>query len=145
MDVISGLAAASQALEIAKVLRSVGRDYDAVALKGEIIDLMDKLLDIKGALQDAREQIEDRDRTIAQLRASAVTRDATIVRGGLRYQPSDVTEGEPQGLPYCRTCEEVDGRMVSTVSNPNKRGSLCPRCKTENIGAEKFAWDDQRF
>ena len=139
MDVMAGLAAASQAIEIAKTLRQVGRDYDAVALKGRIIDLTDKLIDVKGSFQEIKETIEDKDREIQRLKEAARVRAATVERGGMRYPISKDGAGEPQGRPFCSRCDQVDGLMITTADNG--RGVVCPQCKSAFGGARQFFWD----
>lgn len=50
MDIVGGLAAASQALGIAKALRGIEKDYDAATYRAQIAELIDALTDAKLAL-----------------------------------------------------------------------------------------------
>lgn len=129
MDIASGLAAASQALQIARGLRELDKAYDQVTLKGQIIDLMDKLQDVRGALQDAREALTERDALIAQLRSAKNKKEAAIEKNGYLYREDPLNPGEPTGYPYCRRCDEVDGRMVLCTESEKGRYAVCPQCK----------------
>lgn len=144
MDIIGGIAAASEAIEIARTMRNVQKAYDAVELKAQIVDLMDKLMDIKGALQDARDEKETLLAEVATLHDVAKRREETIIIQGFRMIASKKDPGEPQGFPFCLRCEEVDGRLLSTVSNPSGRGARCPECRSEYIHAPIYAWDSER-
>ncbi|MGN3974218.1 hypothetical protein [Tsuneonella sp. SYSU-LHT278] len=139
MDIAAGIGAATGAIEIAKAMRQVGRDYDAVLLKGQVVDLMDKLLDVKVALQEAKEEVDAKDRTIQQLQEAARKRVNTVERGGMRYLESHVRMGEPQGRPFCSRCDEVDGLLITTTDNG--RGVKCPQCNSVFDHTRVFLWD----
>jgi len=128
MDIIAGLAAAKQAVDIARALRDLDNALDQVALKGQIIDLMDKLNEVRGALQDAYDELRERENTIEQLRSSLAIRATTIERNGFRYPESKEAPGHPAGYPYCLRCDHVDNRLIPTVNNPKGRGTVCAQC-----------------
>ncbi|TCJ39699.1 MULTISPECIES: hypothetical protein [Bacteria] len=140
MELAAGISAASSALEIAKAMRQIGKDYDAVVIKGQVVDLMDKLLDVKTALQDAKAETEAKDHEIEQLKQAAQVRVETVERHGMRFRASQVREGEPQGLPFCSRCDQVDGRMITTADNG--RGVKCPQCKATFEHARFYLWDN---
>jgi chromosome segregation ATPase len=94
MDIITGLAAAAQALDITKKLRDLSADLDTATYRAQIAELYSNLADVKMALSDAREAIHDRDQRIRKLEGEL---DAS--RSG------DV-------CPRCRT-----GRMKVTASH----------------------------
>lgn len=69
MDLMSGLAAASQAIQIAKDLRGIDRSIDDAGYKLALADLTEKLADTKIALSQAKELIAERDEQIRELKA----------------------------------------------------------------------------
>lgn len=71
MDLMSGLAAASQAIQIAKDLRSIDRTVDEAAFKLPIAELTEKLADTKMALSAAKELTANRDARIRALEQHA--------------------------------------------------------------------------
>jgi hypothetical protein len=143
MDIAGGLLAATEAVKIAKALRDVDKAYDQVVLKGQIVELMDSLLDVKTALQDAREGMSERDSEIARLLEAADRRASTVMKGGHRYTSDPEDSSKPVGPPFCQRCEDVDKRMVMTVSTRGL-GAQCPQCKTAYAHVQMFLWPDQR-
>lgn len=57
MDLVSGLSAASKAIEIVRELRKIDRDVDEASFKLKIADLAEALADTKLALAEARQDI----------------------------------------------------------------------------------------
>lgn len=96
MELAAGISAASSALEIAKAMRQIGKDYDAVVIKGQVVDLMDKLLDVKTALQDAKAETEAKDHEIEQLKQAAQVRVKTVERHGMRSGPQTSARANPR-------------------------------------------------
>jgi len=141
MDIMAGIVAATQAIDIAKALRSVERTYDAVSLKAEISDLMDKLLDAKAALQDARQELGEKESRIAALIAANHARAECVTVRGMRFRPSSARPGEPQGSPYCIRCDEIDGLLVTTVDRVQGGGVVCPECDKIYAHAPMYLWD----
>ena len=144
VDIASGLAAAAQAVIIARTIRDVDKAYDAVALKGQVVDLMDKLNDVRAALQDAQDELRAKETKIIALEELVDKRAATIVVGPYRYPESSEERGKPAGYPYCPRCDEVDHRMVHTVRNVGVRGAFCPQCKNVYTDAARYLESGQR-
>ncbi len=67
MDLIAGIAAVSNALEIARALRAIDKSYDLAEAKAQMADIYMALGDAKIALSDAREAIAGRDQQIKDL------------------------------------------------------------------------------
>lgn len=109
MDIFAGLAAAGQALDIAKGLRSIEKSYDTVELKMQVVDLIDKLVDVKGALQDARDEIGS---LRAEVAASKAWSDdlgnyelIDVYHGAMAYMPRLSTETADEAPFFlCATC-----------------------------------------
>lgn len=67
MDIISGLAAATQAVGLIKELNDIDRGVDESSFKLKIAEVIEVLADTKIALADAKESIADKDREIRKL------------------------------------------------------------------------------
>ncbi len=96
MDIIAGLTAAGQAVQIVKDLRDIERDLDSATYKAQMAELYSNLADVKIALSDAKEQMQNKDQQIRALQAQI----ATMQAGEL--------------CPICQT-----GRMKVTASKPH--------------------------
>lgn len=138
MSISAGLVIAGQALDVLKAMRSVEKSYDAATLKAEIADLMDKVIDMKMALQDAREESEEKDRKISKLVEAADIRTKSMISNGYRYQEMLGKPGSPGGTPYCRKCDVVSGLMILTTDAG--RGTKCPNCNAAYPDARQYFW-----
>jgi len=141
MDFPAAFATATAALDIARGLRAVEKSYDAVELKIQIVDLIDNLIDVKGALQDAREEVERLELAIAELRRASAVRAETVIYDGFRYERMPGTDDDPRGYPYCQRCDDQEGRLVRTVDASHGPGTTCPQCKTLFKQAYPFNWN----
>lgn len=127
MDIIAGITAATQAIGIAKALRSIEKNYDEATYKAQIADLIDALTDAKLALSDAKEGLAERDKEIARLKESFETKAALVAGdGGYSYLANDA--GNPVGYPVCPKCEELIGRIVQTKEHEHSGKARCPAC-----------------
>lgn len=131
MDILAGLAAAKQAVDIARTIRDLDNALDQVALKSQIIDLMDKLNDVRSALQDAQDTLRERTAAIEQLKNDLAIREKLVERNGFKYRESKEVAGEPAGFPFCIRCDHVDHRLIPNVTRLMGAGTVCPQCKTE--------------
>lgn len=126
MDILGGIAAASQALGIAKALRGIEKDYDAATYKVQIVDLIDALSNAKLALVDARENTAELEAEIARLRASFDAK-AKLVKGAGDYSYFTDDDGKPIGFPACPGCE-AGGRIVQLKQDGPTETARCPTC-----------------
>jgi len=69
VDIISGLSAASQAIKIAKDLRSLDRSVDEADFKLKLAELTEALADTRIALSEAKEDIAEKDSEIRKLQS----------------------------------------------------------------------------
>lgn len=133
MDIISGLAAASQALEIAKQLREFDKSFQDAEYKLKIAELYTALSDTKMALADAREALQSKDATIADLKRVQAGKMRTVAYKGFNFGID--AKGEPIGRPYCNVCEQKTGLQVQ-ISNVH--GVIyCSQCKTTHPASPK--------
>jgi hypothetical protein len=70
MDIIGGLAAATQAIGLVKELRDIDRGVDEATFKLKIADLILVLADAKVALSEAKLTLQEKETTIGALKKS---------------------------------------------------------------------------
>ena len=130
MDIAAGLQSVGVAIEIAKGLRALDKAWDQVALKAQVIDLMDALVSTKAVLVDAQEAAITKDKQIKDLRAAFQDRsDLVLGRDGYKYKTDQ--SGRPDGYPACPHCEPVEGRIVFLVPDGYWQKGKCPACLTQ--------------
>lgn len=126
MDLSAGLASLDVALKIAKGLRAVEKAYDQVALKGQIIDLMEALYDAKGELLEASEALSVKDTEIQKLKDGLAQRKA-LIPGADGYFWFDGGDGVKRGFPICPACF-LTGSNVQLVRAGSSVSTSCPSC-----------------
>jgi len=67
LDILTGLAALSQALGIAKELREIDRGLDEAAFKLKLADLQTNLAEAKASLSDAKIELSSKSQRIKEL------------------------------------------------------------------------------
>ncbi|MGQ0559350.1 MAG: hypothetical protein ACT4OE_07170 [Sphingosinicella sp.] len=111
MDLITGLAAATNGIAIAKALRQVDKNMDAATYKTQIAGLIETLTDARLALVEAKQTIAERDQEIKRLKE--VDREsAKLIEGDGNYRYFPNSKGERSGFPICPRCENLDSRLV---------------------------------
>ena len=128
MDLVSGIAAATQAINIAKSLRTIEKNYDAAAYRAQLADLLNSLTDTKLALSEAKDCLAEREKEILRLKESFETK-AKLVRGKGDYDfPSD-ENGKPIGYPVCPRCAQLEGRVIQLKEHERSGTAKCPACR----------------
>jgi hypothetical protein len=114
MDVMAGLAAVSNALDIARTLRTIDKTYDLATVKAQMADIYMALGDAKIALSDARDGIATRDQQIKDLQRKL----------------EDATTGDA-----CPLCDGGRMKVIASVPDPDfgdfglmKRTLECQGC-----------------
>ncbi|MGX5776982.1 hypothetical protein [Methylorubrum zatmanii] len=126
MDVMAGIAAASQALKMAREIREVSKDFENADLKSKIVTLVESLSDAKLALIDAKEELQNAKSEAEELRAKlAFKTDSTVRRNGLIYERYE--DGKLSYLPFCPKCYE-EGKFIKIVQEMNAHHAKCPNC-----------------
>ncbi|TIU30705.1 MAG: hypothetical protein E5W27_00020 [Mesorhizobium sp.] len=110
MDIVGGLAAVGQALDIAKQLREFEKSFADAEFKLKIAELYSALSDTKMALADAREAIQETDSEIKRLKAVADSKVTTVRIG--QYNFGINSDGKPSSLPFCPNCEQTQGLQI---------------------------------
>lgn len=115
MNISAGIAAVTQAITIAKTLRSIEKSYDEATLKAQLAELVSALADAKLALTEAKESHQKKDKMIAKLKASFEAHGDLITSdGGYKFFVGE--DGNPLGYPVCPKCE-IDGKLVQLKQN----------------------------
>lgn len=130
MDIVSGIAAVTQGLGIAKTLRGIEKNYDEATYRAKVAEVIEALTDAKLALAEAKLIVSEKDREIERLKESFNLR-ATLVSdcGDYKYIANDL--GEPLGFPICPRCEVLDGRIVQLKQDGGLINARCPACSTK--------------
>lgn len=102
MDIIGGIAAATEGLKLVNELRKIDKEVDKAELKLRLVDVADKLLDSKQALQDAQEKEFDLRKRIATLQDQLAQKPRLKDISGLLFEVDHV--GKLLGAPYCNLC-----------------------------------------
>ncbi|RWQ66211.1 MAG: hypothetical protein EOS85_31315 [Mesorhizobium sp.] len=126
MDIVGGLAAVGQALEIARQLREFEKTFTDAEFKLKLAELYSALSDTKMALADAREAIQERDSEIRRLKVLSDSKVKTVRVG--QYNYGIKPDGKPSSLPFCPTCEQTQGLQIQ-ISHGLGGHNLCPKCQ----------------
>ena len=113
MDILGGIAAATDGIKLVNELRKIDREMDKAELKLRLVDLADKLLDAKQALQDAHEHELKLKREIEGLTAKLKQRAQLKDDEGLLFETDD--EGKQSGEPFCNHCYVKEDRLYRLV------------------------------
>ena len=141
MDIMIGISAVAQALNIANWLRGIEKGFDAAEFKLKIADLYTALADAKLALADAKTEIESKQGEIEALTAQFQVRTATVEYRGYKYERSP--DGKPLGYPFCSVCES-NGKMIRTTYGGGVRTEVqCPRCKAVYGSVSSFPYPQE--
>lgn len=130
MDLISGIGAAKHALDIAKALKNVEKNYDDATFKIQIIDLISALTDARLALAEAKEEMAARDHEIERLK-NAFAVKGELVKGDGDYRYFVSGDGLPSGYPICPSCDQVEGRIIQLKQKVHYYIGSCPSCDKE--------------
>lgn len=125
MDIMTGLAAAAQALDIAKNLRELEKGFDQAEFKLRIAELYSALSDAKIALADAKEALAAKDAEIGRLKATQGSKMPVVKYRS--YSFGIGPDGKSIGRPFCPVCESR-GLQIQIVRGSSTQDH-CPSCK----------------
>ena len=126
VDIVSALAATSQAVAIVRDLREIDRAVDAAAYKLKIAELTSVMADIKLALTDAKGELALKDAEIDRLKKQFQRSADTVEYNGFKYDKGP--DGKPTGSAYCPVCEQKEALFFHL--NRIAVTDTCPNCKT---------------
>ncbi|MDO8983349.1 hypothetical protein [Cypionkella sp.] len=132
MDLMMGLSAIKQTLDITKELRSIDDKIVVAEFKLRISDIVDRLLDAKQALIEAPERELELRNEVSELRSAQVLRAKLQDENGLLYEIG--ADGEHAGEPYCNLCFVTQNSLIRLRHHAAKAGGdahyQCDNCKT---------------
>lgn len=102
MDILGALTVVRQTLDITKELRNIDGKISDAEFKLKIADLMERVLEVQGALTDAQEREREMLKEIVVLKDKVSLRVALRYTNGLLYEINEA--GENVGDPYCNLC-----------------------------------------
>ncbi|PDT24465.1 hypothetical protein [Rhizobium hidalgonense] len=126
MDIMMGLAAATQALDIAKKLREFDQDFKASEFRLQIAELYGNLADVKIALADAKAALQEKDQEIERLKRVNEGKLKTIRIGNYNFGIGE--DGKPLSKAFCPACEQSNGAQIP-ISRGLSGHDLCPKCQ----------------
>lgn len=135
MDILGALTVVRQTLDITKDLRNIDLKISDAEFKLKIADLVERVLELRGALMDAQEREHGLRKEIVALKEIASLRAALRDTNGLLYEIN--AAGEKVGEPYCNLCfikEEKQIRMRHHAAGLRIAAQYkCDNCKTSII------------
>ena len=128
MDILGGIAAIKQTLDITKELRSVDARLSDAEYKLRIADLVEKILEAREALNDAKDRERELLQTIERLGTQIQKKEKLFDFEGLLYE-SDIN-GKSRGNPYCNFCYVKEEKLFRVTTETNDKGIElnCPNC-----------------
>lgn len=137
MDIVTGLAAVSNGITVAKTMRNIEKNLDVAVMKGQLADITVALSDAKLALVQAKEDIEERNKEIERIRKSLDERsELRQLDGGFQFKIDE--QGNPIGYPVCPTCVARESRVIQLVQDGPYRHGVCPNCHTKFPRVTKY-------
>jgi hypothetical protein len=137
MDIIGALGLATKSLELAKAIKDIDKKLGEAELKAKAAELLSNLADVKVALVETRDELEQKDREIARLKAAFQLKAEGVRRTNFLYDKAP--DGQPKGQPYCPRCEQIDGVMIKLTYDEGMRGNaICPHCKSKYRHVQVF-------
>ncbi len=129
MDLMTGLAAASQALGIAKQIRDIDVSFDKADFKLKIADITERLSDVKLALLEAKSELDDKNGEIARLKTALQFRaEAVTEHDGLNYWKRN--DGTVDAIAFCPKCFNR-GTHIKPIRQENANFAVCSECGNE--------------
>jgi hypothetical protein len=126
------LSVAKQAIDITKDLRNIDEKIDAAIWKLKLSDLVDKLIDTKDALIEAKDRERELLSQIDALEAKLTERGKYKDRDGLLWE-LDENQNE-MGEPFCNHCYVKEDKRFRMRHNAAGVGLYahyhCDNCKT---------------
>jgi hypothetical protein len=113
VDIVTGIAAATEALKLTKELRDIDRQIDKAELKLRLIDLVDRLLEAKEALQDAKEDRRALLDKISELEHTLARKPRLRDESGRLYEIDE--GGNAVGNPYCNLCLVRENKLYRLI------------------------------
>ena len=115
MDILGGIAAATEGLKLVNELRKIDKEWDKAELKLKLVDIADSLYNSKQTLQDAQEQEVELNRQVKTLEAKLAFRARSEDENGLLYELND--DGGRTGDDRHAAQQQQRRRRVDVTAN----------------------------
>jgi hypothetical protein len=128
MDLMTGIAAATKALEALKAVREIDKSYDDATWKAKVAELMVSVADMKLALIDANDTIRALENDKRELTNKLTFKaEKTIYKNGCLYEVFE--GGGVAEFPFCQRC--LTEAKYIRLARPSMSGgiAMCPGCK----------------
>jgi hypothetical protein len=128
LSIISGvLSSLKTATDIAKFLRESDLSLEKAELKLKLADLIGSLADAKIQTVEIQEDLQNKDKRIAELEEAFGTKDDLVRHLDAYYTVNEA--GKPVGIPYCLKCWESDHKKHQLVFSPGtEKLKVCTIC-----------------
>jgi uncharacterized paraquat-inducible protein A len=132
VDIVTGLSATSNAISIIKAIKDTDKALDSVALKAQLVDALDQLMNAKLSQIELAEKVTELEKEVQRLRAS----NDQIDCNGYKYNDN---EGQPIGWPACPKCLENERRISFLLQDGAINSSKCPRCDSKFAPVDHYS------
>lgn len=130
MDISGVITSLSEAIKLIKSIKDTGSNLDNTELKLRLVDLTDKLLESKDALQAAGNRESELLGQINDLRAKLAEKSKLTSENGILYELDD--KGERVGEPRCHRCYVKEEKLYPLIYS-DEPGRTLRRCSNCNI------------
>ncbi len=131
MDIASGIASIQLALDLSKGIKASKDLMNNGEVNLQIIELMEALVDAKGGLVEAKNQIVDKDKLIMELQKKLKVSSNIFDKDNSPFVW--MKNKEEKDIAYCSKCYAKDG-ILAKVMNDRPMQNLgthqCPVCES---------------
>jgi len=135
MDILMGISAIKQTLDITKDLREIDEKVVVAEFKLRLSDIVARLLEAQDALYDAKERERALRLEIERLKSELAKRPSLKDVNGLLYELDQ--SGGHVGEPFCNLCHVKEGLLLRLRHFEAKQGTYahyhCDNCKTNIV------------
>ena len=128
MDLMTGIAAATKALEALKAIREIDKSFDAATWKAKVAELMGSVADMKMALLTANDAIRALENDKKELTSKLIFKaEKTTYENGFLYEVFE--GGNVAEFPFCQRCLTEAKYIRLARSGSGGGAAVCPGCK----------------
>lgn len=121
------------AMDIAKFLRESNLSLEKAELKWKLAELTSALADAKIQFVQVQDELQEKDKRIAELEEAFETKDELVRQYDAYYAVNSA--GKPIGVPYCLHCWENGHKKRQLVYHAEDRfKKICTTCGNEYTG-----------
>ena len=125
MDVMVGLSAGAQLIDLFKGVQEINDNLKSAELKLKLAEINDKLAEVITALSQAKLDIQSKNEEIAALKLRSSRRIETVRFGAYEYGLN--SDGSHFPRPFCPKCLQASGEQ-SSLNRGTAGKNVCPSC-----------------